>query len=317
MLLSEAVAPIAANAMMENNIWKPLILSPVIAAFGAILMAFFPETLPAKAGREPNRAFKIKTRLWLHKGRIFPSMASMAGPFALLVRQPAVALLTPATAFTIPLSTTVLSLALQYMALRFRWTLGAVGVLLGLRTGMSIIVLTILVPLATYVLRRWWHRSTSGDQGREQMQARQRTVVLAQVSSLFAIVGMAMFAAAPSIVLASTGLVVFTLGSGLPSLSRTVLVDLVDPTHVGRVFSVLAVLELGTYLAAGLGLSALFQTGIGKYGADATPDQGKQHLFLALPFFATAAAFFIIGVTLSCVRLPRVDPAIRTGGSVL
>ncbi len=84
-----------------------------------------------------------------------------------------------------------------------------------------------------------------------------------------------MLGAAPDPATAVAGLAVLTLGSGVPSLCRAVLADLVGLDRSGRLFAGLAALETCGYLACALGLGGLFQIGPGRWLGRGQPGRGQ------------------------------------------
>ncbi len=199
-----------------------------------------------------------------------------------------VACLAPAAALTIPLSTVSLALALRYIPVRYDRTLGETGVLLAARTALSIAVLLGALPLvARFVLRR---------------SPRLRDLRAAQASAALVAAGLAVLGAAPNLAAAVVALAVFTLGSGLPSLSRAILADVWPKSGGGRLFGALATLEIYGFLASALGLGAVFQAGL-----EAALGGGPRAL-LGLPFFCAAAVALLCSGALWAVRLPPSHP---------
>lgn len=172
-----------------------------------------------------------------------------------------------------------MSIVLRYLPLRFRWTLPQAGVVLGLRTGFNILVLLLIFPLMGYLFSK--------------RSATSRDLILARISAALLVLGQAVFAAAPDVAVALTGLTILTLGTGAPSLCRAILTRLVDSDSVGCLFAILAVCETIGYLACGVGFGALYQVGM-QLGLDSEGVLRKDGNggWLALIFFVAAVVYF-------------------------
>lgn len=159
--------------------------------------------------------------------------------------------------------------------------------ILGVRTGLNILVLLIFLPALGWLLLSTCKKDDKPHRG---------DLLLARISAVLLFVGQAVFAAAPNITLALAGLMVLTLGTGGPSLCRATLTRLVDQDAVGRIFSVLAVCEMVGYLGCGVGFGALYQTGMELgLGSDGGLRSGGEDWWLALVFYVAAVVYFWCG----------------------
>lgn len=266
-LLAEAVAPFVASAMMTYSVWTPLLVSPAFMALGGTLICLIPETRGTKPNPFDNSRRKVTPVIpkpvrftdRVHKyapeanapppstsTRLRDSLASTAR----LLKPRDTLALTPSATLTIPVATVTMGITLRYIPIRFGWTLEQTGMVLGVRTGLNILVLLIFLPVvSTSLLSR--------------QDDRDRDMILARISALLLVAGQAIFACAPNVGTACAGLAVLTLGTGLPSLCRAVLTRLVDRAQVGRLFGLLAVFEMVGFLCCGVGFGAIFQTGLG------------------------------------------------------
>jgi len=284
---------------MDRDIWLPLFISPGVAAFGALFIVFIPETLHRRRRRcrRENRPLRQQA-------------ASLGTSLRTTVRlfdsRPAL-LLTPSTGFITPLSTIALSLALRYLPLRYGLSISQAGVLLGVRTGLSILVLVVALPLVSRLLLL----------RRSATPAHKANLRTAQASAGFLVIGLGVFAAAPRLDAAIVGLVVFTLGSGVPTLCRAVVAALVDDNAIGRLFAAFAALEIVGYLAFALGLGALFQVGIGGGGlGDGSGGAASTTPVLGLPYYVAAWVALCTSFALWLVKVPDALARRREGGEV-
>lgn len=281
---------------MDYSVWLPIVVSPAIMAIGGLLIIAIPETLEvislmerslsARAVTFPNSS--KRSRRYVQTFDLSPPWShvrdKIQATFQILTTRD-VKLLLPMASLIIPVATVSMSMILRYIPLRFGWTLTQTGVVLGIRTGFNILVLLIILPVLGQILTK---RKDSS-----------RDLILARISAVLLFIGQAVFAAAPNIAIALTGLTVLTLGTGAPSLCRALLTRLVDGNSVGQLFSILAVCEMVGYLACGVGFGALYQVGL-KLGLE--PD-GSLRLdgnggWLALVFFVAAVVYFCCAGTL-------------------
>ncbi len=279
--------------MMDTSVWRPILLAPCITLVGmAMFAAKTPETRQWHMHGDEGAGLptahpvdKVGTAR-----RAATALRRSLGTTAKLLHRRPIGLLVPSAALTIPLATVSLNIALRYISARYQWSLAASGMVLGGRTGLSIVVLLVILPSLSWLVR---HHDTG-----------KRDLRMAQISAAFIVVGMAVLAAAPTAAAAISGLLVFTLGSGVPALSRAVMSALVPRTHTGTLFAVLAMLEIIGYLASGLGLGALFQVGLG-LGLNGGAEAPGNPALLGLPFYCAAFILLLAGIALWVARLPE------------
>ncbi|POS80555.1 hypothetical protein DHEL01_v201056 [Diaporthe helianthi] len=322
-LLAEAVAPFVASAMMTYSIWLPILVSPAVMALSGTLICLIPETLNTKPNTLDNPRRKVtpvmpKPVTFTDRVHRYAPEATKPTPpstwtrlrdslssTARLLRSRDTLALTPGATLTIPVATVTMGITLRYMPIRFGWTLEQTGMVLGVRTGLNILVLLIFLPLvATSLLSR----------------QDDRDVVLARASAILLVAGQAVFACAPNAGAACAGLAVLTLGTGLPSLCRAVLARLVDRGQIGRLFGLLAVFEMVGFLCFGVGFGAVFQAGLerglgpgsgadgggGGGGGDGAAFSGMmlqgRETWLALVFYVATGVYVVCAGLLWIVR---------------
>lgn len=301
--------------MMTYSVWIPILVSPAIMALGGTLICLIPETLPTRRNSLSNRRRKVTPSICkpvtftdrVHKHvpdtittpsrwtRLRDSLASTA---RLLKSRDTLALI-PSASLTIPVATVTMGITLRYIPIRFDWTLEQTGMVLGVRTGLNILVLIVFLPVVSNSLL-------------SRQDGRDRDMILARISALLLVAGQAVFASAPTAAAACAGLGVLTLGTGLPSLCRAVLTRLVDRGQVGRLFGVLAVFEMLGFLCCGIGFGAVFQAGLERglgpgSGADGhAPAEGMvlrgREVWLALVFYVATGVYVVYAGLLWFVR---------------
>lgn len=289
-LLAETIAPIIASEMMSYSVWLPITVSPAIMTIGGLLIITIPETLELRPllvnsqSRCPYHSSNFSKRVRRHAPKFDLSTPrsrfhDKIHAICQILKTRDIKLLVPTASISIPVATVTMSIMLRYLPLRFGWTLTQAGVVLGLRTGFNILVLLLILPLMGYLFSK--------------RNATSRDLIWARISATLLVVGEAVFAAAPDVAVALTGLSILTLGTGAPSLCRAVLTRLVGSDSVGCLFAILAICEMVGYLACGVGFGALYQVGM-QLGLDSEGDirtDGNVG-WLALGFFVAAVVYF-------------------------
>lgn len=292
---------------MTYSVWIPILVSPAIMALGGIFICLIPETLGTRHKEFSNARRKatpsirrdptFTDRIYKHApqaittpsrwSRLRESLSSTTH----LLKSRDILALTPSASLTIPVATVTIGITLRYMPIRFGWTLEQTGMVLGVRTGLNILVLLVFLPLLSNSLL-------------SRQDDRDHDMVLARISALLLVAGQLVFACAPDPATACAGLAVLTLGTGLPSLCRAVLARLVDNGKVGRLFGVLAVCEMAGFLCCGAGLGAVFQAGLARWvvGGGGPGEGARRDGWLALVFYVATVVYVMCASLLWLVR---------------
>lgn len=284
------MAPIVASKMMDYSVWLPIIVSPIIMTIGGLLVIAIPETLELRSllahsmSPYPSISSNFTKRARRHAQNFdlstpWSRFHDRIHTICRILKTRDIKLLIPTASISIPVATITMSIILRYIPLRFDWTLAQTGVILGMRTGFNILVLLLILPLMGYIFSK--------------RNATSRDLILARLSTALLVLGQAVFAAAPNVAVAHTGLAILTLGTGAPCLCRSILTRFVDSESIACLFSILAVCEMVGYLACGVGFGALYQVGM-QLGLDSegvlrTDGNGE---WLALVFFVAAVVYF-------------------------
>lgn len=307
MLLAEIVAAVSTPPLMSASAWAPLGLGLVLAVFGLLLHFVLPETLGIYlASPSPDR-----------QQSAIPTLAELRAFLAHLRRNGApICLLTPAAALTLPIATTAASILSRTTPFRYSTGFAASSTLVAVRAGATLFALLVLLPpLLIFYDRRHLLRlrrrggtgtsadanTTAGSSPPTQPHPLSRDLDLARAFALFPIIGSLILAAASTESGAVAGVVIFTLGAPVPGLARAVLSRLVDPTHRGRFFGLLAVVEQAGFLVVGLFLSGLLDAGL----RNSERWGGKQ--WLGLPLYIAAFLFALLALGLWLAH-PREQP---------
>jgi hypothetical protein len=288
-LSAELVGPIMASALMVKSPWIPILLGAAVLVFGTILINFIPETLNLRANSEaptPESRSEISIKLGDSiltpsiKSQLHDSWKSLAESVTILNSIPVILLL--ATFVVAPFSGISSDLSVRFVSNRFAWSLSHAGYLLALRALMNIIVMLGLIPgLSSYFMKRL------------RLSSKDKDLLLAKISIVVLAMGAFIIAASPTIGLTIIGLMVWTLGTGFVSLTRSLITTLVDEQHVGRLYAAVSIVETVGALIAGPLLAASYNLGLRWKGAWV----GLPYFLLSLVSFIAAVEIWIFGCT--------------------
>ncbi|KAK1239698.1 hypothetical protein MKX07_001152 [Trichoderma sp. CBMAI-0711] len=274
-LSSELFGPLIANHLTEISIWCPLLLElGLIAAGGLVLVLFMPETLPARnspvlVGEDTpimssdNNNNTNKTTNTITNNNITttttetPDKSSAQSPtksaLATIFRRPPIYLL-PGSILAMPAVTSQYGIVMRIMPIQFNWPLSRASLLFSLNAAVTLLTLLLILPATSYLLYRRSPSSSSSPLQRDRILAR-ASVVLFVLGSLFLVVG-------GRVSLVVLGVAVSALGSGVPTLCRTLLIASVGEHRTGSVFGVIAAGEVLGMLACELIIGPLFDVGL-------------------------------------------------------
>ena len=274
---------------MLRSPWIALLLGLGLLIFGTCLITLIPETLrlhvsssevltPDSSSDEVSHSTKIDHHDFFAalKTQLKDSLKRLYASTSVLHSLPVLLLLS--TFFIRPFNIRTVDLCIRYVSNRFAWKLREAGYLLSLRAFINIILLLAILPGVSYYLTK-----------RRHFTSRMKDLILAQLSAVMLLGGALLLAASPTIGLAITGLIVWTLGTGFSSLTRSLITTLVDKEHIARVYAAVAVVECCSALAAGPTLAALYSLGLKLKGP-----------WVGLPFFGLAVITFVSGFGVWC-----------------
>ena len=292
-VIAEVIAPAVASFLMAKSPWIPFMLGISLLAFGTSLVVFIPETGRRKSAEELNRdsasehgsslqeKFDFFTTIKL---RISNGLKQLYEASKVLHSLPILLLLI--TFLTDPVGKQSLDLSLRYISKRFSWALRETGFLLSLRAIVNIILLLVILPSVSYYLTERLHLSSKA-----------KDLALARYSAVMLFIGALTFAVSSTVGLTVFGLVIYTLGGGFCSLTRSLITTFVDKEHVARLYAAIAVVEVVTALAAGPSLAALYAAGLKLKGP-----------WLALPYYVLTVVCFMGGLGVWCFGLLEPKP---------
>ncbi|KAH6610816.1 hypothetical protein Trco_000836 [Trichoderma cornu-damae] len=259
-LSSQLFGPFIATRLAEISIWHPLCIElALIAAGGLALILLMPETLlsrspPAPVGEDTPiiSSANSNTDGSGSGSGMAPetSMASTKSTLKALFRRPAIFLL-PGAILAMPTVTSQYGIVMRLMPIQFDWPLARAALLFSLSAGVTLVTLLLILPATSYAL---YQKTTVSPLQRDRILAR-ASVILFVLGSLFLMM-------VSNVSLVVLGVVVSGLGSGVPTLCRTLLVASVGGHRTGSVFGVIAAGEVLGMLACELIIGPLFDIGL-------------------------------------------------------
>jgi len=272
---------------MAVNPWISVILGFVITAFGCSMIVLVPETLhlrpsasgtlvkttPAERDLSPSRkSDDSRSYFEAMKLRLLDGLSNLKSATEVLQSPPIILLLL--TFLAHPFGTTTFDLSLRYISKRFHWKLREVAFLLSLLTFVNLVLVAALIPLFSNILIQ--HLKFS---------SKRKDLFLARASIVVLLLGALLVACSGTVGLTIFGLIVWTLGAGTSSFTRSLITTLVDQQHVGRLYAAISILETLGALIAGPSMNALYSIGLKKGGS-----------WIGLPFYCMAVIFLLTGV---------------------
>lgn len=232
---------------MKQGAWFTNVLGLVIMSAMTVISFSIPETLDKKLAIEAgpavtssNREGEPKSALqWLAK-KIGAGASSTAQTARwLFIEHKLVGLLMVSLACEI-LGRLVALFSPIYIRKRYDIPYGSAGLILGSETAISIVLLTLILPGASYVSTARWG-----------VTPREKDLRIAQLSALLAAIGTLIIGLAGKLPLLVVGVVVNSLGGGYTFTVRGLMVSLVGGHSTGLLYSCIAFFETLSSLVAG------------------------------------------------------------------
>ncbi|KAH8130028.1 major facilitator superfamily domain-containing protein [Trichoderma asperelloides] len=254
-LSAELFGPLVASRLTDISIWHPLCISlGLIGVGGIILVTLMPETLHSRDSPIPVGEVTPIIRNNHHSSDdnlvSKTPMESTKSTFKALSRRPAVLLL-PGAILAVPAVSTQYGIIMRLMPIQFDWPLSRAALLLSLNAAVTLITLLVILPLSSYAL----YKKTSSS-------ALQRDRILARSSVILFVLGSFFLMMVDKASLIIIGVVLSGLGSGVPTLCRTLLVAHIGQHKTGAVFGVIAAGEVLGTLVCELVIGPLFNVGL-------------------------------------------------------
>ncbi|KAK3336087.1 major facilitator superfamily domain-containing protein [Cercophora scortea] len=171
---------------------------------------------------------------------------------------------------------------MQYATKRYEWDYAQAAFILTILSATSLATLLALLPAASWLSISYFN-----------MYSLSKDIWLARISGIVQIVGCLIIAMAGNGHVLSVGLVWFGLGSGLPSLIRSLVNSLVEEHHIGIANTLVGFMETMGVMIAGPILAESLTLGSNLGG-----------VWVGLPFFVAALLFSVSTLIVWLFRLP-------------
>ncbi|KAH6854815.1 major facilitator superfamily domain-containing protein [Chaetomium sp. MPI-CAGE-AT-0009] len=280
---SQMIAGPLGGAMLIWDAWTPLLVALALLVLTNLMTLAFPETAHVHDRKRPQEEeygdgddVSRMTKLWRKASE------GVAGVWDFVLGNKSMAFLMFSLVFTL-LGRYVGELLLQYSTDRYGWSWSLASMVLTIRNAGSLVTLLALLPAISWFCVR-----------RLGMQDMAKDLWLARWSGVMTLLGSLTIAAAVNGAIFSVGLVWFALGSGMPSLIRSLLNALVEEHHVGTVNSLIGFMEMVGSTIAGPLLAKSLSVGLDLGGA-----------WVGLPFLVAGLLFVISTTILYIFRLPN------------
>lgn len=283
-LVGNLFGPLTASSLMRTSSpWTPIALSLLILLLAIGVMVFIPETLPAlkqeeewSVSRDDSLYGTVNSYVGEFKGQINEAIG--------MVRQPSLSLILFAFLCPSPVGIATSALFIQYVSKRFDWSMAAAGYLLSVRSMVNVFVVLLVIPGLSKLL-------VSGVVVKG-FSAGEKDRILAQASAFSLAAGFLLLAGTTMPIVIS-GLIVKTLGAGLPSLCRSLAAYHTSAENTSKLQTVIGITETMGLLVAAPGLAWMFSIGM-KLGG----------VWMGLPYVVTSGYLLVTAVALLFVKLP-------------
>ncbi|KAK5987488.1 Efflux pump ustT-like protein [Cladobotryum mycophilum] len=245
-LSAQLFGPLLAARLLDISIWHPLYIELAFIALGGLALTFFlPETLPEKSAQQP-----ILSERHPLTSPSPPPPPSTRETLKTLFRRPALYFL-PGAVLAIPSATAQNDIILRLMPVQFGWSFQRSSLLMSLSAGVTLITLLLILPGLSYAIHK-----------RTPWQPLKRDRILAYVSAFFVLFGSFFLMMVSKKALVIFGLVNVALGSGVPTLCRTMIVALGGKQATGVIFGIIAAGEILGLLVCETVVGVLFDAGL-------------------------------------------------------
>ncbi|KAI1653457.1 MFS general substrate transporter [Daldinia decipiens] len=284
-LAGNLVSPALASAMMSTTgPWPVMWLTIILWALAAALIAIIPETF-----RQPMRSdvtgstLTFKTRALRGFNQLKDSLS--------IIRAGSVILILCICLLSMPVVMCTLQFMVQYISKHYHIPIAKTGYIQSVFGIAHIVVVLLIVPgLSKLVVQpttpKFFRVANEKD----------RDLILARWSYVVYAIGSFILGVSPTLPVFITGLVVMSLGSGSASFIKSIATSHVDIEHRSRLFSIMALLDVGSNIWATPALAGLFTLGMRLGG-----------VWIGLPYLGVSISCIMMLILALFVRTPRTD----------
>ncbi|KAE8351280.1 major facilitator superfamily domain-containing protein [Aspergillus coremiiformis] len=282
-LVAELIAVPAGAALMSVDVWVPVFGASVLMLVGIFLASVLvPNLHPALSKQDRGAAderpdgLSPAPRMMAYVRQSVADLRQNAG----WMRNRSILLVT-GSFFVCQLGRQITGITLQYAAAKFHWTFDRASLLVSLRAGVNLFVLVAVIPALSYVLTK-----------RLQYDDAVKDKRLTQINGVCLIVGSAIIFLAASPPALVFGQAIFALGVAFSVTARSFLTGMVDPRHLGAVYTAVTAMLYGGLVIGSPLLAQALQLGLQLGGT-----------WVGLPFLLAAVLFTLALGAVSAAKL--------------
>ncbi|KAI8963498.1 MFS general substrate transporter [Daldinia sp. FL1419] len=271
-LSGNLVSPALASAMMSaTGPWPVMWLTAILWALTAALVAIVPETFHHLVHMDENSsALTFKTRALRVLNQLKDSLS--------IVKTGSVTLILCICLLSMPIVMCTLQFMVQYISKYYHIPLAKTGYIQSVFGIAHVVVVLLIVPaLSKLVVQPTTPRFL------RIANEKDRDLILARWSYLIYAIGSFILGISPTLPVFIAGLIFMSLGSGSASFIKSIATSHVDAEHRSRLFSIMALLDIGSNIWATPALAGLFTLGMQLGG-----------IWIGLPY---------LGVSITCIMM--------------
>ncbi|KAJ5712160.1 MFS transporter [Penicillium malachiteum] len=287
--------PIASALMETRGPWLPIQLGYICFIIAMLIACLLRETAPQyEAGKRPSRdkVTTISSETTGEDSDLWESRSSIDVQAKLkllwqrtttVLRHDVKLIVLILTFFINAVEEPTQSLNLQYISERYAISLARSGYIISIKSVSTIITYLLLLPGASWILQRKLGLSDT-----------RKDLLLAQGSIIALSMGFFLVALSPTVAMAAVGFIISTFGRGFGNIIRSIVTSLVPPQFIGRIYTMITVIETFGLLISGPLLAWLFRVGL---------NQGDAQ-WMGLPFIVAGGMGVLVAIVLCFIDLP-------------
>ncbi|KAJ5100024.1 hypothetical protein N7532_007025 [Penicillium argentinense] len=286
-ILAEILATPISAYLMTFDPWFPYLLGFIVILIGTLPTFFLPETLAdakskmaSHSGSSGEGGEGTETSKQPLLQAILHQISEFKHSIRFIWRDGNVCLLILITGFGV-MSRQSTNILMQYASKKFNWSIGKASLLISLRGIFTLANFLVIMPSFNMILGKFFN-----------LHGKHRDHRLSQGTALFTMVGFAIMAFAPVPGILIWGLAILSLGLGFLITTRSLVTALVLPSHIGTLYSALAISMSVGILISGPLFAYLFRIGMHLGNA-----------WMGLPWLQASLIFGLVTIAIWRIRV--------------
>ncbi|KAI1803184.1 MFS general substrate transporter [Daldinia bambusicola] len=284
-LSGNLVSPALASAMMSlTGPWPAMWLTTILWALTAVLITILPETFHRRSPSDDTAPMPTI------KSHVTRGLAQLKDTFS-IVRSISVTLVLCICLLSMPVVMCTLQFMVQYISKHYQIPLAKTGYIQSVFGIAHIVVVLLIVPGVSKLVVQ-----PTTPKLLRVANEKDRDLILARWSYLIYAIGSFILGISPSLPVFIIGLVIMSLGSGSASFIKSIATSHTDVEHRSRLFSIMALLDIGSNVWTTPALAGLFSLGM-KLGG----------MWIGLPYLGVSVSCIMMLILALFVRTPTTD----------